>query len=68
MVNFGENLLELLRIRYILLCSGEIFCEYLFGPFVFIIPVSFRISPFNFCLDGLYVGESRVLKTSTINV
>lgn len=30
--------------------------------------VNFIISLFNFCLDGLLIGESEVLKSSTINV
>ena len=31
-------------------------------------PISFIISLFSFCLDDMSIGESRVLKSPTINV
>ena len=67
-VNFRETFYEVVRRKFILLCLAEMLCKYLLGAFGFITPVGSSISLLSFCLDDLSIGESRILKSPTINV
>ena len=58
----------MLRKRHILLFYGEMSYTYLLNPFGSLPLFSFTMSLFSFCFSDLSIGESVVLKSTTIIV